>query len=216
MPAVMQMALASYGSSPVVQRVTTGGAARTTSTVLAWAAATAGNLIVIEFICEMNAAAPTTPAGYSLWPSGNFVGGTWTTSIFYKIAAGGETGVTITHGNNVTCSAMREFGNTSGTIDFVAPATGTSVNPDPPSLTPAGGAKNYLWIAGASYITTSVNAFSSGYLNGVTGASTSPGYLTRVSSAERETEAAAVENPGALTLAASSAWVAYTYAVSPA
>lgn len=220
MPSVMQMALASYGSSGVapnvVQRTTTGAAARTTSTVLAWAASTAGNLIVIEFACETNAAAPTTPAGYTLWPSGNAVsGGGWTTSIFYRIATGGETGVTITHGSNVTCSVMREFGSTSGTIDFVAPVTATSANPNPPSLTPAGGAKNYLWVAGASYITTSVSAFSTSYLNGVSGISTSAGHLSRISSAERALDAA-VEDPGTLTLAASSIHTAFTYAVSPA
>ncbi|MER8924334.1 hypothetical protein [Mesorhizobium sp. M0859] len=217
MASVSQMALlAAMGASVapnVVQRVASGSAARATSTVLTWAAATAGNLIVIEFVCETNAAAPTTPAGYTLWPSGNLLnGGTQTLGIFYKVAAGGETGVTIIHGSNTTCSIMREISATSGVIEFGTPTVATTLNPDPPSLTPGGGSKKYLWIAGADYPTTTASAYSSGYSNGLTGASTTN--LYRVSSAEK-TATGSVEDPGVLTLGSSVKCVAFTYVISP-
>lgn len=204
------------GAPSVVQRTKTEAAARATSTVLAWAAATAGNLIVIEFVCEQNAAQPTTPAGYTAWPSGNLAdgGGNQATTIFYKIAAGGETGVTITHGNNVTCSLMREISGTSGVISFGTPSLAVTANPNPPSVTPAGGTKNYLWVAGASFVTGSVSSYSAGYSNGLTAAATSAGSQPRAASAEKQS-VGSTEDPGTLTLSASLRSIAYSYAVAP-
>lgn len=193
----------------VVQRGNNALPSRATSTALTWAAATAGNLIVIEFACETNTAGPTAPAGYSTGFLNVASGGNLQTSVFYKVASGGETGVTITHGNNLTAWVMREF--TSATaVSFATPVSVTTTTPDPPAFSPAGGAKAYMWIAGAAYITAALTSFASGYSNGLTNSISS---LLRISSAERVI-AKATEDPGALTLDSSVRTTAFTYAVS--
>ncbi|RWP05109.1 hypothetical protein [Mesorhizobium sp.] len=198
----------------VVQRQTFLNNDRATTTVLTWTAAKAGNLIVIEFVCEANGASPAAPAGYTLWPSGNVIdGGSARLGIFYKVAVGGETGVTFTHGNNTVFTIMREI--TGAVIAFVAPVVATSLNPDPPAITPAGGAKPYLFIAGCWASTgaappISVSAYSAGYLNGVTVGGTVRAVL--VASAQK-IAAAATENPGPLTLSSSLRNGAFVYAV---
>ncbi|MER8793974.1 hypothetical protein NKH75_07165 [Mesorhizobium sp. M0984] len=202
------------GPPAVIQRATSTTSARATSTVLSWAAAAAGSLIVIEFCCETNAANPTTPAGYTLWASGNASnGGGITTSLYYKVAAAGETGVTITHGSNQTCSIMREFTNCpAGTVDTASTLGATNAAPDPPNLTPAAGSKPYLFVAGASYPTTAVSAYSSGYSNGIEAATTGT-TLLRIASAENSVTGIS-DNPGTLTIGSAVKNNAYTYAVS--
>lgn len=102
-----------------------------------------------------------------------------------------------------------------------AVATGTSATPDPASLTPTGGAKDYLWL----------------WLGGWEGEQTSPpagnptNYATplgadsgtggaiptnvRVASARRSINAAS-EDPGSWTISVSDDWTAWTLAVHPA
>jgi len=200
-------------SPKVIQRQSNGGSTRATSTVLTWSATVAGNWIVIEFGCETNGSAPTTPAGYSLWPDGNKSNGLGeTVSVFYKAATAGETGVTISHGNNETCWSMREVNAPVGTIDFGTSVVATTTTPDPPSVTPgAGGTKPTLNIAGAAYPTTSVSSYSSGYSNGLAGVSTGAN-PRRVASAEK-VGVTSSDNAGTLTLAASQATVAYSYSI---
>lgn len=218
MPGVLSQMLLSSTALPVpvpsvAQRVNGGGSARSTSTALAWAAATAGNLIVIEFACETNAASPSTPAGYSLWPDGNkSTGSNLTIGVFYKVAAGGETGVTFSHGNNETSWVMREVVAPVGTIDFGTSVVATTSTPDPPAVTPAaGGTKPTLNIAGAAFKTSSVSSYSSGYSNGLTGASTGAN-LDRVGSAEKISTSSS-DDAGTLTLGASLASVAFSYSI---
>lgn len=199
----------------VVQRPTgDNGGSRTTSTVLSWSSVTAGNLIVIEFVCENNGSLPSTPAGYTLWASGHLNNSAvLTTSIYYKTAAGGETGATITHGTNFSCWVMREFSNASGSPEFGTPSVANTANPNPPSLTPSGGTKNYLWIAGCTSPPVSVSAFPTNYINGVTSVSGS-GTIAQNASAER-TLSASSEDPGTFTLGSAQRSTAYTYSVSP-
>jgi hypothetical protein len=211
-----QMLLADGGGvvtlPSVVQRVSGNLTARATSSVLTWAATSAGNLIVIEITCETNAAAPSTPAGYSAWPSGNLAnGGNLTTNIFYKVATAGETGVTISHGSNVTAWVMREFVAPASTIEFGTPVIATTATPDPPTVTPAAGSNTYAFVAGASYPTVAVSAYSAGYTNGLEAAS----FPTVVKNASADkTAVAASDNPGTMTVSASVKTIAFTYAVS--
>ena len=91
-------------------------------------------------------------------------------------------------------------------------ATGSSTNPDPDSLTPTGGAKDYLWIAIVSQdgAFTKITAYPTNYTDGEykydAGAC--------VGLARRELNASS-ENPGTFTTSNDDNWVACTIAVYP-
>ena len=93
-------------------------------------------------------------------------------------------------------------------------ATGLSESPDPDSLTPTGGAKNYLWLAVHGVDRNrSTDTFPTNYVNGISnqvadGDGASPG------SAERALNASS-ENPGAFTVSTSDQWIAATIAIHP-
>lgn len=215
MPGVLsQMLLSSTAPAApaptVVQRTGGGTAGRTTSNVLTWAAVTAGNYIVIEYVCETNGAAPTTPAGYTLWPAGNSNNSSYTLSVFYKVAAGGETGVTISQGNNGAAWNMREISGAAG-IDFGTPVTSTgSTNPDPPAVAVTGGPKPVLAVAGEGCATASVSAYSSGYGNGFENKSTTN--VFGIASAEWTTTTSS-EDAAAMTINSSVRNTAFSYAL---
>lgn len=143
-----------------------------------------------------------------------------TLAVAYRDADGGE-GATIT----VTTSATKVSAHTSYRISGAAdPAvqapevsTGAhnlSEDPDPDSLTPTGGAKDYLWIAccgrGDNDVAT---AAPTNYGNLLTAGSTG---FDAVASAERQLNASS-EDPGIFNFPAPDAnWVAATVAIHPA
>jgi hypothetical protein len=215
MSSVMQQALLADGSAAtkvapsVVQRQSGAGAARATSFSPSWSAAVAGNLLVLELGVENNASAPSTPAGWTAGHTSLSNGLSIQLASFYKTAAGGETGVTISQGNNGWSWVMREVSGGNTTPVWGTSATGTSTAPNPPSVTPASPG-SYLVIAGAAYANTTTSAYSSGYSNGLTASST--GNLVRTASAEARLSIT-TEDPGAMTLGASAPWIAYTWTV---
>jgi hypothetical protein len=217
--AVMGLAVSGAKAPSVVQRVNGNrGASRGTSSTLTWSSTTAGNLIIIEFYCETNGAGPTTPAGYTAWPSGNKTsGGDLQMTVFYKIASAGETGVTISHGNNETTWTVREVAAPKQTIDFGTPVAATTTTPDPPAVTPAAGSGAYLIVAGASYeingASQAISAYPAGYSNGTNSLGAGSGNTVSGASAEKAI-VGTTENPGTLTLASNNISIAYTYAVS--
>lgn len=202
-----------YGKSNivVVQRQTTSTTVRASATVVSWAAAVAGNLLVIEFACEQNAVGPTTPAGWTAWPSGNvgLTGSGGQFNIFYKIATAGETSVTISHGNNRVCTLMREINGGTNAIAFATPVTvASSAAPDPPSITPAAGK---LVIAGCWSQLPAVTGYSAGYTNGLSAQSGGSGL--QCGSAQK-IATASPEDPGVMALASATPVGTYTYTVS--
>ena len=97
-----------------------------------------------------------------------------------------------------------------------AGATGTSAIPDPDSLTPTGGAKDYLWIAvdGNTDGRRTVSAAPTNYLN-LNAFSTAGGASGATgATAERQLNAAS-EDPGIFTISGSSLWEAHTIAIHP-
>lgn len=136
----------------------------------------------------------------------------------HKIADGTEDGTTITVTGSGANKAAHQAYAISGHNPAIAPqaaaeATGTSGNPNPPSLTPTGGAKPYLWFA-AACIDGSVDITDdpADYANFVFNETTA-GNGTGLGVARRELNAIS-ENPGAFT-AASDDWNATTVAVHP-
>jgi hypothetical protein len=195
-------------SPSVVQRLSGAASARATTFTATFSAATAGNLLVLEMNLETNNSGPAGPP--SGWTTGilNTTDGQNNTSIFYKIAAGGETSVSPTFGNNTWTWVFREISGGTA-ITFGTSATGTSANPDPPSVTGAA-TNDYLWIAGSGYKTTTTSSYSSGYSNGLTASST--GNLVRLASAEKQSNGIS-EDAGTLTLGASANWIAFSYGI---
>jgi hypothetical protein len=103
-------------------------------------------------------------------------------------------------------------------------AAGTSVNPDPPSVSPTGGAKDYLWIAFFGQAgeqaddDTLVSGYPANYTHsqnvktcGVAG--TNLGGMIGAASRQANT---ATENPGTFTSVDNAAWRAQTIAIHPA
>ncbi|OGG60690.1 hypothetical protein A2765_03830 [Candidatus Kaiserbacteria bacterium RIFCSPHIGHO2_01_FULL_56_24] len=130
--------------------------------------------------------------------------------VIRRVADGGEgSTLTVTTGGAQKSDHVSYRFSGAAAAEISTAATGTSVNPDPPSLTPAGGALDYLWLAIEANAGDSASAYPTSYTNGfeVIGDA-------GIASARRELNAAS-ENPGTFTIAASNVWKAVTVAVPP-
>lgn len=193
----------------VVQRRQHTTTARVSTSVLSgWTPAIAGNLLIVEFLCgQANTPAPQTPAGWTSWLGNVDTGNGLWLNFFYKQAAGGETGVNITHGNNMTCSNMREFSGWSN-LGIVTPVGATNAAPNPPA---ANYAEGKIVIAGCEFLNGTVTAFSPGYSNGIQVSTSVNGVLT-IGSAEK-VMGSDPEDPGAMAISLSIANGAFSYGV---
>lgn len=180
--------------------------------------ATTGNLITVFFASD---GGPTitinTSASGNNWSltAQRDQGGTITGVIAYKVAEGSDA-LTLTTSNAQRTSAVSiEWSGASGTLDASSSegAGGSTADSDPPSHTPAGGSKEYMWVAfRAGDGTIVASAQPTGYSTLISqshsfgaGASTDVAYLLKTAS---------VEDPGAFTSAAEQ-WVAFTAAIYP-
>lgn len=100
-------------------------------------------------------------------------------------------------------------------------ATGTNSSPDPTSLSPTGGAKDYLWFWLGSWEgeqTSPPSGFPTNYSTGPYADSTGTGGQTatncRYAATHRQANAAS-EDPGSWGLSGPAPWTAYTLAVHP-
>lgn len=199
---------------PVVQTKTGGGSAGSTShPVTLPSGVTAGDLLVVWFGFRSNPTA-TGSAGWTKLGQAS-LSTTISFAVFYKVATGSDAlTITTTTSQRSTHESYRITG-ASGTVAFSAASSAVAANPNPPSLTPAGGAKDYLWFASATATagTTSASAAPTNYTN-LTNQVSGSGTGCAVYIAERNLNATS-EDPGAFT-AASTSYVAYTLAVEPA
>ena len=203
------------GPFPAVQDTNTSGESSdvTSHTVNLPANISAGDLLIVFFSCD-GSSTVTWPNG---WASIFHQTYSSTLDIGYKISDGTE-GPTIT----VTTGASEQSAHISyritGNHRSLAPeastgATGNTTSPDPDSLTPTGGAKDYLWIAvEGNDNTTSASAYPSNYTNGQTNAVGDAGGVN-IAVARRELNASS-EDPAAFTIAREK-WIACTVAVYP-
>ena len=210
------------GRPKVVARNTSAqDTAATSHTVDLPAGIVAGDLLIVVFAVRGNPGVTWGGTGFTeFFEVAN--GANHALALAYRQADGTE-GATIT----VTTGASQKSAHTAYRItghvnpathapEASAGATGNSAAPDPDSLSPTGGAKDYLWLAvlGWNQFGTTLTGYPTNYLNGIT-KTTSSGNSANVGSAERELNAAS-ENPGAFTLSASEQWIAATVAVHPA
>ena len=149
-------------------------------------------------------------------------------SLWYKVAAGNE-GATVT----VTATTSLKFGALAWRITnaelpgIIAPqvstvAVGTSTTPDPPSITPSGGAKDYLfmWIGCWEGEQTSPPASNpTNYAGNKIGCDSGTGGTVdtnvRCASATRNLNTASAEDAGSWTISVSDDWSAITVIIHP-
>lgn len=202
---------------PVVQTTNTGvneSANATSHTVNLPASIAAGDLLLIiaEFLSNPGTVSVTGWTFIQTDANGTAI----FVSYLWKLATGSE-GATATlttsnsvHGNYISYRI-------SGWDGVTAPATGTattgsSSNPDPPSLTPSWGAQDTLWIPVEGHANTAaITTAPTNYTNLITISVNS----SSVSSAQRQLNAA-TENPGTFTSSGTpNTWVAQTIAIKP-
>lgn len=180
-----------------------------------------GNLIIANLSMDGN----TTlgwPAGWTVLSPITNSGGDGTSEVRYRIADGSEAGhIVVTTPASEACSfAMYRITDWHGTTPPEAgtPNTGSSQNPDAPSLSPSWGAEDnlYIFIAAWGSSISNIDAnypanYTLSQLTDSVGNSNIPG----IAMAARQL-AASSDDPGAATLGASSTWVANTLVVRPA
>lgn len=145
-------------------------------------------------------------------------GGTLTSSWFYKKNAAGPGSDSITVSSTVsergTYILQPITGQDTGTDAYIgAGATGNSSSANPPSLSPAGGSADYLWVAAAGTPSTTVpSAAPANYTDLITRA---PATSSCGSALAFRQLTASSEDPGGFTHSGQQ-WMAQTIAVPPA
>jgi len=213
---------------PVVESTaTTGRTAAETTSPVSYPATVSPGALLVAIVRVPVAGAIGWPAGWNELVEDSSDASDDVTAFAWKAAAGTEDGLTfdVTHGNGKLAGIV--YSITGAEDPAVQPpqlstvATGTSATPDPASLTPAGGAKDYLWLwlggwEGEQTSPPSGNPTNySSPLGASTGTAAAITTNCRVASAQRNLNAAS-EDPGSWTISVSDDWTAYTLAVHPA
>lgn len=212
---------AGAASFPAV--VTTNSSAENTSTtshtVNLPASIVAGNLLLIIWQSAALGITVTTPSGWTALGSPVTNGNNIQFIVYYKTASGSEGATQAISTNNNTPAAHVSYQiSTYQGAPEVATATGTSANPDPPSLSPSWGFDKTLWLAISDSVRVStshsVTGTPSGYTNVVSASEDLGGTGTsyRLWTLRKEAQASS-ENPGSFTLSNSLDWCAATLAI---
>lgn len=195
------------------------GTAGTSHTVSLPADIQADETLLVFFATDRKAVV-TFPEGWTKLFEYNY--GFYTTLAIAWRKADGEEGASIT----VTTDNVEESAHISYRISGATDPTSTppevsaeahaiSDSPDPASLTPTSGSKEYLWIAiESNNEDTLVTVYPTNYTNGETYYSAIGVGACAIGVARRELETDS-ENPGVFTLASSEGWIACTVAVHP-
>lgn len=211
---------------PVIETVgeTNGSGAATNKVCNLPAGIVSGDLLILEL--RSNAAdTHSTPAGWtSLVLNDASDASNDTQSIWYRVADGTEgASVTVngTASSKFTSVSLRISGHDSATAPALsAVATGTTAAPNSATLTPAGGAKDFLWLSLGGWEGGQADppTFPTNYTLGQVAASSGTGGSTatnsRSASSGRQLNAA-TEDPGAYAISASDDWNMRTLAVYP-
>lgn len=214
---------------PAVQARNTSsvGSAGTSHTVSLPAGITSGDLLMVAFSYAVTGNTITWPGGWTEFgwsPVEQTGGGTNGLACAFRQADGTE-GATISVGTSVSTRSAHVSYRISGhenpatELPQGASALAQNSSGDPPSLTPTGGAKDYLWLAvSAGSEDTVETAAPASYtdLQAIAGTGGGgAGTKCVIATAERQLNAAS-ENPGAFSGAsASSDWAAATIAIHP-
>jgi hypothetical protein len=220
---------------PIVLGVATdssGGTGSTASRVHAIPASEAGNLLMMQFGGERHdLVISDLPAGWVQFHHNGHADNTLSTHIWiYKQADGSEStslSFTVSHsGTRVASICYRIAGHEDPSVQApqvsavaTNPSGQSTTSGSPPSLSPTGGEKDYLWFATICFNTNTTGAVTgpSNYtdLQNIAAAQQGSSNGPRICSARRERTASS-ENPGNFTWESSTRWQAVTIAVHPA
>ncbi|MGH9252771.1 MAG: hypothetical protein ACRD0W_25135 [Acidimicrobiales bacterium] len=186
----------------------------------------AGDLILILMSIGSTAATLNVHADYTELLDENVAIGL---NILYRWAAGGEANPTLVSSANTRDATVTYRISGAENPATQAPqigttATGSSVNPNPPTCTPTGGAKDYLWVtfcgsAGeqaddGTYCTAFPANFTDAQAQKTCGvAGTNLGGMIAAASFQQN---AASQDPGTFTVSENNTWRTQTVAVHPA
>jgi len=164
------------------------------------------------------------PAGWTELADATDAVGSDRFAVAYRYANGSEgASIVVTHATwyKAAACAWRITGADSTTPPVISTiASSSNGHPDPPSLTPAGGANDYLWlgiggIGGEQTLSSYPTNYSLGQLFASSGTADGTSDNCRAMGAARQLNAAS-ENPGQFTMSATAGVGAYTIAVYPA
>lgn len=186
---------------------------------------TSGQRVIVVFHHATSVITVTFPAGWTeITGFSSTLGGSWVA--YYRDCDGAEgASINVTTGATSVKSTHNRHTINAGTFDTgIAPeagveVTGTSANPNPPSLSPTGGAKDYLWIAVAGIQGEAAFTGSpTNYLNPLDSNTGTAGAVTVncVTRTARRDLNAASDDPGTFSHAVSEAWGAQTVVIHPA
>jgi len=208
-------------SYPTVASITeTSFAANSTTHNVSMPATVNENDRLVMMIAVESATFGTTPTGWSV--IGPTTNATCTYAIYTKLADGTEGGTTVNVPTNVGSNGAGQVYRI--TNNFVGPGvvtsgavTGTSVNPNPPSLGPSGGPEAWLWLAstGGADDDATVSVYPAGFTNGTDTQSGGGANNSAEVGSARLNQSSQPVNPGTFTLSDSEAWVARTLAIRP-
>lgn len=195
----------------------TAGSNQTSHAVAYPASISAGELLIMFFHKD--------GSGAITWP-GTFIeiyqtaagGASHLSGAAYRIATGSESGtVTVTTASEQATARIWRITSWHGTTppECGTAATGTSANPNPPTLSPSWGSADTLWIATCGVNGgPSTSAYPTNYSGNQETADSGGSGAAGGAQASRE-NATATEDPGTFTTA-NQGWTAQTIAVRPA
>jgi len=213
-------------TAPAVAGVNSGGetTATTTHTVTFDSSPSSGDLLVIRAVVDWDTASSVTgPSGFTELYNATHSGGNVHTCVWYKQADGTE-GASITYSTDANeesrYSVWRITGHENPSTQApelqAADSPSNNANPDPPSITPTGGSKDYLILAGfgadTGNLTVSVWPYANNNIS-QSGSNTSNGVTLGDCN---DAITAATINPGTFTINVNRPWTAHTVAVHPA
>jgi penicillin-binding protein-related factor A (putative recombinase) len=193
------------------------GGNTTASAITMPSGVTSGDLLFVIFTKD-GTAAPTSITGTG-WNtlSGASSGETYLIA-YWKIADGSDT-LTVNHASEGTAYVVYRI---TGADAATAPAegtiaTGSSANPNPPSLNPAGwDVEDTLWIAAYGWDNNRTNSsYPANYTDNQQTSGWSNANGSGIAAATRN-NASASEDPGTGTISTTDGWAAQTYAIRPA
>lgn len=207
-----------WAAFPVVQTRSTATVNGTALVVTLPTGSANGNLIVILLQAGVTTTTWTQTAGTTGWTELYDSNGQ---AFYYKQIGTGEANPSFDSSvsGRSGASALRITGHEDPAMqvpEASTGATGTSNSPDPDSLTPTGGSKDYLWIAvdGNTDGRRAASAAPTNYVN-LNPFSTGGGSAGATGATAERQLAAASEDPGAFGLTGSSPWAARTIAIHP-
>jgi len=206
---------------------TSGSTAATSHSVVLPATVNANDLLMMFGRVAVTGTVAVTGGGWTITQDSSDASDDVTFWAYRDTLADGTedgTSVTVTHGNGKMAAVTMAIGGAEAIATQPPQAstvvTGTSVNPDPGSLTPTGGAKDYLWLwfggwEGEQTLskTPATNFTDDPDVSTGTGGVVATNCQIKTGRQELNTSSL---NPVFITLSASDDWTAWTIAVHPA